>query len=143
MTTSSYGVGGSYRVEPFDWKSATAADGEVLDASGRLNQSLRGRIGESFVVHVTGHGNAGAVWGTDMYTDDSATSTAAVHAGVLKPGETGLVKITIVGAGFVLRLRAERRGESRLSRLGRELPIEPAEPTADRRGAPSRMTPAS
>jgi hypothetical protein len=99
VMSNSYGEWrGSYRVERFDWKSAASPVGDPrLDASGHLDQSLRGRIGETFVVEVTGNANGGPVWGSDVYTDDSAVPTAAVHAGVLKPGETGPVKIAILG----------------------------------------------
>lgn len=36
----------------------------------------------------------GSVWGTDVYTDDSSIATAAVHAGLLKPGEEGQLQVT-------------------------------------------------
>ena len=39
---------------------------------------------------------AGAVWGTDVYTDDSNIATAAIHAGVLRLGETKTVTVTIL-----------------------------------------------
>jgi hypothetical protein len=39
----------------------------------------------------------GAVWGTDIYSADSTLAMAAVHAGVLRAGETGTVKVTILG----------------------------------------------
>lgn len=55
----------------------------------------RERVGQTFVFLVTGSNN-GSVYGTDVYTDDSSLATAVVHAGVLKVGETGLVKVTIV-----------------------------------------------
>jgi hypothetical protein len=54
----------------------------------------RGRTGESYVVTLTG-ATTGSVWGTDVYTDDSDPATAAVHAGVLKDGQRGRVRITI------------------------------------------------
>jgi len=58
--------------------------------------ALRSRPGASFVVQVVGASSAsGSVWGTDVYTDDSSLAAAAVHAGLLKPGETGLVRVTI------------------------------------------------
>jgi hypothetical protein len=42
-------------------------------------------------------GEAGKnVWGTDVYPIFSEIATAVVHAGVLKEGETGVVKATIV-----------------------------------------------
>ena len=53
------------------------------------------KVGESFVFNVTGQ-IGGTVYGTGTYTTDSALATAAVHAGVLKNGETGVVQVTIV-----------------------------------------------
>jgi hypothetical protein len=57
--------------------------------------NLAGQIGKTFVYRVTGANN-GAVWGTDVYTSDSDVATVAVHAGIVKVGETGIIKITIV-----------------------------------------------
>lgn len=39
----------------------------------------------------------GVVYGSGTYTADSTLALAAVHAGVLKEGETGQVKVTILG----------------------------------------------
>jgi hypothetical protein len=36
------------------------------------------------------------VWGTDVYTSDSRLAIAAVHAGVLKEGETGVVRVMLM-----------------------------------------------
>jgi hypothetical protein len=58
-------------------------------------QPLQNQIGKVFHFTVTGRVN-GAVWGTDVYTLDSDLATAAVHAGVVKPGRTGVVKIRIM-----------------------------------------------
>jgi hypothetical protein len=59
-------------------------------------------IGKTYVFRVTGRAD-GSLWGTGTYTLDSTLAMAAVHAGVLKPGQTGNVKVTIFGpmAGFV------------------------------------------
>jgi hypothetical protein len=62
--------------------------------SGDL-RSLETRIGEAFFFQVTGETH-GALWGTDIYTSDSSLGFACVHAGVLKPGESGVVKVTMV-----------------------------------------------
>jgi hypothetical protein len=45
--------------------------------------------------------------GTDVCTLDSALALAAVHAGVLWPGQTGVVRVTLVGpvAGFRATIR--------------------------------------
>jgi hypothetical protein len=57
--------------------------------------TLAGQMGKSFLFEVTGANN-GSVWGTDAYTTDSALATAAVHAGILKVGEKGTVKVTLL-----------------------------------------------
>jgi LCCL domain len=56
------------------------------------------QIGKRFVFRVTGAGQ-GALWGTETYTLDSTLAAAAVHTGVLKVGETGNVKVLILGPG--------------------------------------------
>jgi len=85
---------GSFRVEfaPQPWV-VQLPGGE--DASRIVQmQMLRGRTGLSFVVQVVG-ASAGPVWGSGIYTDDSSIAAAAVHAGVLKPGELGFIRVTI------------------------------------------------
>jgi hypothetical protein len=55
-------------------------------------------IGKLLVFRVTGAQPGGhGVWGTGIYTVDSNLSAAAVHAGALRPGQTGLVRVTLVG----------------------------------------------
>jgi hypothetical protein len=51
--------------------------------------------GQVTKVRVTGSAT-GPVWGTDVYTADSSLAAAAVHAGVLRPGETGIVRVRMV-----------------------------------------------
>lgn len=60
------------------------------------------QIGKTFVFRVTGAAN-GSLWGTGTYTLDSSLAMAAVHMGVLKIGQTGNMKVTILPAmaGFV------------------------------------------
>jgi hypothetical protein len=67
---------------------------KVADGPANL-VNLQAMIGKSFRFRVTGAVN-GTVWGTGTYTSDSPLATAAVHAGVLKAGQTGIVKVTIV-----------------------------------------------
>lgn len=43
-----------------------------------------------------GFGGGNTVWGTDVYTTDSHLATAAIHAGAVRPGQTAVVKVTIV-----------------------------------------------
>jgi hypothetical protein len=56
---------------------------------------LQANIGKTYRFRVTGDVNS-SVWGTDVYTTDSALATVAVHAGVLKVGQTGVVKVTFL-----------------------------------------------
>jgi hypothetical protein len=53
-------------------------------------------FGREFTFRVTGAAR-GSVWGTEVYTADSTLAAAAVHMGVLKVGETGVVTVTIMG----------------------------------------------
>jgi hypothetical protein len=52
-------------------------------------------IGKVWYFEVTGN-NQGATWGTDVYTTDSHLAATAVHAGVLRVGQKGYVKVTIL-----------------------------------------------
>jgi hypothetical protein len=56
---------------------------------------MQNMVGKTFRFKVTG-AVAGTIWGTGTYTTDSPLATVAVHAGVLKAGQTGIVKVTIV-----------------------------------------------
>jgi hypothetical protein len=69
--------------------------------SGEL-RSLETRVGESFFFQVTGTTH-GPLWGTDVYTSDSSLEAACVHAGVLRPGESGVVKVTMLDPIAVYR----------------------------------------
>lgn len=51
-------------------------------------------IGATYYFRVTG-AESGSLWGTDVYTGDSAIGAAAVHAGLVKVGETAVVKVTV------------------------------------------------
>ena len=52
-------------------------------------------VGATYYFRVTGV-TEGQLWGTDIYSGDSTIGAAAVHAGLLKPGETDFLKITVV-----------------------------------------------
>jgi hypothetical protein len=49
-------------------------------------------VGKSVLYEVTGSAD-GSVYGTDVYTSDSTLASAAVHAGALKVGEKGYVRV--------------------------------------------------
>ena len=73
----------------------------VLPDPGNM-KSYEHEIGKSFAFRVTGNPSS-FCFGTDTYTTDSNIGTAAVHAGVLKPGETAVLVATVVPSppGFV------------------------------------------
>jgi hypothetical protein len=58
--------------------------------------AFRADVGAIMAIEVTGSTD-GFVWGSDVYTDDSDVSTAAVHAGVIASGETGVVTVEMLG----------------------------------------------
>lgn len=77
----------------FFFGASNFAYAAVLDDPGDLTEySADACAVYSFTVTGT---DDGRVWGTDVYTDDSDLSTAAVHAGVLALGETGVVQVQI------------------------------------------------
>jgi hypothetical protein len=70
---------------------AVAAGADPGDVS-----AYRGHVGEVMTFTVTGT-REGRVWGNGIYTDDSTLAKAAVHAGALRPGQTGDVTVRILG----------------------------------------------
>jgi hypothetical protein len=58
-------------------------------------QAFQQRIGKTFWFKVTG-AVTGTIWGTKVYTSDSPLATTAVHAGILKVGQKGVVQVKIV-----------------------------------------------
>ena len=76
-----------------------AALGPNYDIAGLLYNlgnmtAYRGQNGTSFNVQLTGTAG-GNVWGTGLYTDDTSLPAAAVHAGLLADGETGVITVTV------------------------------------------------
>lgn len=60
-------------------------------------QNLSSFVSEARVLYfrITGAAS-GSVYGTDIYTSDSSLAAAAVHAGLVKDGESGIVKVTTI-----------------------------------------------
>jgi hypothetical protein len=58
---------------------------------------LCGTVGATYYFRITGQ-LEGTVWGTDVYTRDSQIGAAAVHAGLVKPGETRVLRVEVVAA---------------------------------------------
>ena len=53
---------------------------------------FRAQAGETLSFAIRGRDDL-PVWGTTTYTDDSPLEVAAVHAGLLRPGQSGIVKV--------------------------------------------------
>jgi hypothetical protein len=88
------------------------AQAEVKADPGDL-KSYRGQIGQSVDFTVTGR-LTGNVWGTDVYTDDSNLGPVAVHAGILRDGQQGVVRVTIL-AGQTSYTGSTRNGVSSMN----------------------------
>jgi len=70
---------------------------EALPDPGTL-QGFAGQVGRTYVFRITGAGmQQGGLWGTGIYTVDSSLALAAVHAGILRAGQTGSVRVTLMG----------------------------------------------
>jgi LCCL domain len=112
VRTNDFGhFGGSYRfdgVQPvarpdpseisgrFNIPFMVFLDGIGGDSASEELVKMRDQIGASVDLTVTGSSGA-PIWGDGIYTDDSAVAVAAVHAGLLKVGEIGVVRATIMG----------------------------------------------
>jgi hypothetical protein len=77
--------------------TAEQEDVEAAPDPGNL-KAFESQQGKVFAFKVTGTAAGGNVWGTDTYTTDSKLSMAAVHAGVVKVGETGVVHLKIIAS---------------------------------------------
>jgi len=88
-----FSVAGAVRDAPTATIDFSAAG--VREVPGDTDmQSVNPGPGRAYYLRIKGRTD-GQLWGSDVYTSDSSVGTAAVHAGVLKPGETGVVKVTI------------------------------------------------
>jgi beta-lactamase regulating signal transducer with metallopeptidase domain len=100
VTSSDYGPWpGSYRIwaAPLSRNLLNYRTGTAPPDPGTLG-NYRDRIGQSFTFQVSGNTDAGTIWGgaNNEYTDDSPLAVAAVHAGVVEPGQRGVVRVTIL-----------------------------------------------
>jgi hypothetical protein len=67
-----------------------------LAADGPSNMmGLCDQEGQTYYFRIHGE-ETGTVWGTDTYTGDSALASAALHAGAVTPGETQVVRVTVM-----------------------------------------------
>ncbi|OFY25610.1 MAG: hypothetical protein A2275_05925 [Bacteroidetes bacterium RIFOXYA12_FULL_35_11] len=96
ITTNNYGpFMGSYKFESV-LPNAGSQSTSIIDNPQNLSQ-YRKNTGTTYTIKVTGT-DQGSVWGgaDGYYTDDSRIGKAVVHAGLLKVGQEGLVKVTIL-----------------------------------------------
>jgi hypothetical protein len=84
----------SYKVERAYGFLPKVGFGKALADPGTLT-TYRGQNGKVYLFEVTGRADL-SIAGTDIYTDDSALATAVVHAGVLRVGQSGIVRVTIL-----------------------------------------------
>lgn len=82
--------------------SATASPSEFLSADGTTCSTVAFSIVDANIPEKTvscpsgcNATNSGTVWGTDIYTNDSAICAAAIHAGILEAGVGGDVKVIV------------------------------------------------
>jgi hypothetical protein len=80
---------------------------------GNLSDYPSADIGKSYLFDIIGN-STDNVWGHGLYTGDSSLSTAAVHAGVLRDGERGVVRVTLVDGSESVFESVERYGISSL-----------------------------
>ncbi len=78
------------------YQLSVPAPGDVAGAPTNMSDYI-GKYDILFLFKVTGQTEE-AIWGgrNNVYTTDSHIGTAAVHAGVLKAGQTGIVRIKIL-----------------------------------------------
>jgi hypothetical protein len=76
---------------------------------GNLTLYSAADIGQSFLFEVVGS-TTDNIWGHGLYTADSSLSTAAVHAGLLRDGERGVVRVTLVDGSESVFEAVERYG---------------------------------
>ena len=100
VTTKAYGSwSGSFAVVKV--KTPTADPNAKTIGWATTATDLRGRNGQRFSFFCPPGGSvSGAIWGTDVYTDDSSICTAAVHRGLITAASGGSVTLEVrPGAG--------------------------------------------
>jgi hypothetical protein len=71
-------------------------------AAGPANMmAYQNQFGKELVFTITGpqpNGQGMSVWGTDIYTLDSNLGAAAVHAGMVQPGQAAVVRVRVIAS---------------------------------------------
>ena len=73
--------------------AASGSDTRAADAPATM-MDLCDAVGATYYFRVRGTPE-GSLWGTETYTGDSSLAAAAVHAGLVKAGDTAIVKVTV------------------------------------------------
>ena len=81
----------------------------VRSDPGTLTEFSAADAGRAALIEVVGRTD-GSVWGTDVYTCDSRLATAAVHAGAVREGERGLVRVVVLDGTDLAYAGSERNG---------------------------------
>lgn len=82
------------KLSPRQLKTLLDKNGIAAEAPFNMN-GLCDVTGAVFYFRVTGT-TEGQIWGTDTYTRDSSLGAAAVHCGLLKPGEGKVLRVAVV-----------------------------------------------
>jgi hypothetical protein len=82
-----------------DWeiKAALPDPGTLSNYQGQVGKQFQFRVTGGAMVQFGGGFVGSTVWGSDIYSLDSSLAMAAVHAGLLKNSETGIVTVAILG----------------------------------------------
>uniref|UniRef100_A0A1I8JEG0 VWFA domain-containing protein n=1 Tax=Macrostomum lignano TaxID=282301 RepID=A0A1I8JEG0_9PLAT len=78
--------------------------------------SYKSKVGQCFEFRVTGR-LRGNVWGSGIYTADSSLSKAAVHAGIVRNGQTKYIRVRVLRGRS--SYRSTRRNGVKTRRYGR------------------------
>lgn len=92
-----YSGSNSHGVNSLDYGSYGGSFQFTIADAPRDMIAFRDKVGKVFTFSITGNSN-GSVWGGDngIYSDDSQLSAAAVHAGVVRSGQTAIVKVKVM-----------------------------------------------
>jgi hypothetical protein len=106
VTSSSYGsYGGSFSVA-----ADHGGDNPAIPSPGSMTGFRSAAPGSVYRFTTTG-ASSGSLWGTNVFTDDSGIAIAAVHAGVLRTGQSGTVRV-VTSPGQSAYVGSTRNGVS-------------------------------
>uniref|UniRef100_A0A1I8J6D2 VWFA domain-containing protein n=1 Tax=Macrostomum lignano TaxID=282301 RepID=A0A1I8J6D2_9PLAT len=97
-------------------RSGTFNKNAVVELSGTVDANEFHRVGQCFEFRVTGR-LRGNVWGSGIYTADSSLSKAAVHAGIVRNGQTKYIRVRVLRGRS--SYRSTRRNGVKTRRYGR------------------------